>query len=76
VSFRTPTQRSGWASSAIRDSGLPPGTPVAFGAAYGWGGWGDCWADQKIGSGLAERIHCLATASAANHGPGRVVVCS
>lgn len=23
--------------------GLPPGTPVAFEAAYGWGGWSSCW---------------------------------
>jgi hypothetical protein len=22
---------------------LPPGTPVAFEAAYGWGGWSICW---------------------------------
>jgi hypothetical protein len=22
---------------------LPPGTPVAFEAAYGWGGWSSCW---------------------------------
>jgi hypothetical protein len=22
---------------------LPPGTPVAFEAAYGWGGWWSCW---------------------------------
>ncbi len=24
-------------------AGLPPGTPVAFEAAYGWGGWSSCW---------------------------------
>ena len=23
--------------------GLPPGTPVAFEAAYGWAGWSGCW---------------------------------
>jgi hypothetical protein len=23
--------------------GLPPGTPVAFEAAYGWAGWSSCW---------------------------------
>jgi hypothetical protein len=23
--------------------GLPPGTPVAFEAAYGWAGWSTCW---------------------------------
>jgi hypothetical protein len=22
---------------------LPPGSPVAFEAAYGWGGWCGCW---------------------------------
>jgi hypothetical protein len=22
---------------------LPPGTPVAFEAAYGWAGWSSCW---------------------------------
>ncbi len=23
--------------------GLPPGTPAAFEAAFGWGGWWNCW---------------------------------
>jgi hypothetical protein len=23
--------------------GLPAGTPVAFEAAFGWGGWRSCW---------------------------------
>jgi hypothetical protein len=36
-----PGQRPGQADPG--PCGLPPGTPVAFEAAYGWAGWSTCW---------------------------------
>jgi hypothetical protein len=44
---------------------LPPGTPVAFEAAYGWGGWWSCWSSWSW-----NRTWCIPAAARRSPRPG------
>jgi hypothetical protein len=44
---------------------LPVGTPVAFEAAFGWGGWSNCWRTTAT-----PRIWCIRCGARRSPRPG------